>query len=206
MGPASILVGTMNPTNHDRSDDEDPEFDLADLLDRYRDWLLKFVEREARGLLRRESGDDLVGGVHLRALQQEEGFDYRSDEEFLGWLKLIARQQIADRHDYWKAQRRQATHMLRVTSRETTQGAQLEGKITGPETWTARREMMEIATRAITLLLPRDRQVVQMVTDGDSVAAVAKKINVSRAAAEQARSRAMRRFSKLVELLAKGEK
>jgi len=174
---------------------------LADLLQSERTALVQFVEREARGLLKKESAEDLVQGVHLRALQQEAAFTYRSDAEFFGWLKIIARQHIADRHDYWMALRRRATRMLRVTSSDATIGVQLEGKITGPTTFAARREMMELGAKAISLLLPRDQEIVRLVTEGAATKEVAAALGLAPSAAEQARHRAMQRFSKLVEML-----
>lgn len=186
-------------------DEERHAEELAQRLDSQRAWLGRFVELEGRGLLKRESAEDLVGAIHLKALEQAAGFRYEGDEGLRGWLRRIGRQVLADRHDYWSAARRRATRMLRITSRETVSGMQAPGRMTGPFTVAARRELVEAAARAMLLLLPRDQEVVKMVTAGQNVKEVAAALGVSEAAAEQARHRAMQRFGKLVDLLVRGE-
>lgn len=182
---------------------------LAALLERHRAALLRWVERHARGLLRHEGAEDVVQGVHLRALKQEAQFSYRGDPEFLAWLFLIARQHVADRHDYWSALRRQAGDVLRVTvsggggSDSVAPGVNPAGEGIGPGTYAARREMVEIATRALDVMLPRDRDIIKMIGRGRSNAEVAQHLGLSYDAAEQAKRRAIERFRKTVELLSR---
>ena len=183
---------------------------FARFLDRTRDQLGKWVEREARGLLKRESVDDVVAGIHARALSQLEGFELRSDAEGFNWLKTIARQHVLDRQKYFAALRRQGGEMLRITSAslgdtpDARPGVQVAGRMTGQVTYAMRREAIDLAAKAIASLLPRDQEIVRRTVDGASVEDVAKEFRMSYDAAEQARRRAMERFKKAYELLSRG--
>ena len=98
--------------------------DLGELLGSHRAMLERFLREHGAGLLRYESVDDLVQGVHLRALQGGAAFEYRSAPEFRAWLFAVARRHIADRHDHWLAQKRGAGRVLRYTlSGEGSSGA-----------------------------------------------------------------------------------
>ena len=179
---------------------------LPDLLDRHRQALLRIVANEARGLSRKDSIEDLVQDICLRALRQEGQFTYSSDGEFLAWLKLIARQQIADRHDYWSALRRQAGHLLRITSSSSSgsdpsPSVRPAGRSTGPATFADRREMLELASKSLSMMLERDRELVRRVSLGDDISDLAKYLNSSYSAAEIAKRRALERFRKTFELL-----
>ena len=179
---------------------------LADLLERHRAELLRLVASEARGLLNRESANDLVQDICLRALRQEDQFSYRGDREFLGWIRRIARQQIADRHDYWSALRRQAGHLLRITSSSpfesgATQAVHPIGKTTGPATFADRREMLELAAKSLALMLERDRELVRRVNLGHDIPQLAEYLGVTYDAAEAAKRRALERFRKTFELV-----
>ncbi len=182
---------------------------FARFLDRTRDQLGKWVEREARGLLKRESVDDVVAGIHARALSQLEGFELRSDAEGFNWLKTIARQHVLDRQKYFAALRRQGGEMLRITSAslgdtpDARPGVQVAGRMTGQVTYAMRREAIDLAAKAIASLLPRDQEIVRRTVDGASVEDVAKEFRMSYDAAEQARRRAMERFKKAYEVLAR---
>ncbi len=183
---------------------------FARFLDRTRDQLGKWVEREARGLLKRESVDDVVAGIHARALSQLEGFELRTDAEGFNWLKTIARQHVLDRQKYFAALRRQGGEMLRITSAslgdtpDARPGVQVAGRMTGQVTYAMRREAIDLAAKAIASLLPRDQEIVRRTVDGASVEDVAKEFRMSYDAAEQARRRAMERFKKAYELLSRG--
>ncbi len=186
-------------------DGERPE--LSELLARHRGALMKFVERNAQGLLKHESADDLTQGVHLRAMKQVEQFEYRGEREFLAWLHVIAKQHIGDRHDYWSALRRDAGSALRITvsdgSASTAGGVNPPSLGSGPATFAMRREMIEIASRAIACLLPRDQQLVRAACRGDSIADIAKELGIAYDAAEKAKARAFERFKKTFELVAR---
>jgi len=173
---------------------------LAELLERHRAALSRFVHLRAGGLKRHESADDLIQGIHLRALRQEDGFTYRSDNEFFAWLVIIARQHFGDRNDHWNALRRHATVVLRITTSEKTQasspGVQPAGQQTGPLTFAERREQIQIATRVLATLGERDQQIIEYVSAGRSIQEVADVLGIEYAAAEIARRRALERFRK----------
>lgn len=180
---------------------------LSKLLELHREALLRWTNKNARGLLKRESADDVVQGIQLRALKQEAQFTYRGEKEFLAWVFLVAKQHVADRHDYWSALRREAGKMLRVTasdakaSRASIAGINPAAEGIGPGTYASRREMMEIAARALDVMLPRDREIIQLVGQGRSNDEIAEALAVGYDAAEQAKRRALERFKKTVELL-----
>lgn len=179
---------------------------LSKLLDGHRAQLLRHVERSAQGLLRHESGEDVVQGIHLRALRQAGQFEYRSDREFWAWLMLVARQYVGDRHDYWTALRRQGGRMLRVTASAASEsggGVDPAALLAGASTFASRREMMEIAARAIALMLPRDQELVKSVARGDSIEEMAAALGIQYDAAEQAKRRALDRFRKTFELVSR---
>jgi RNA polymerase sigma factor (sigma-70 family) len=182
---------------------------LLAALERTHDPLVAYLQREAKGLLARESIDDVVQGVHVRALRQAAQVELRSDGEFFNWLKIVARQHVLDRQKYWGALRRQGGAMLRITASPASSdagGAGFEpaGAWTGPATYAMRREMIELAASAVKTLLPRDQELVRYTTDGVPIEEIAKLLGVSYDAAEQARRRAMERFRKSYELLTRG--
>lgn len=185
------------------------EAELLPLLERTRGTLTAYLEREARGLLARESIDDVVQGVHVRALRQAEQLQIRSDGEFFNWLKIVARQHVLDRQKYWSALRRQGGAMLRITAAPSSTSAGGSGidpaaNVTGPATYAMRREMVELAGKAVKTLLPRDQELVRYSTDGMPIEQIASLLGLSYDAAEQARRRAMERFKKAYELLTRG--
>lgn len=185
------------------------EAELTPLLERTRGTLTAYLEREARGLLARESIDDVVQGVHVRALRQAAQLEIRSDGEFFNWLKIVARQHVLDRQKYWSALRRQGGAMLRITAAPSSttggpRGIDPAAGITGPATYAMRREMIELAGKAVKTLLPRDQELVRYSTESMPIEQIAKLLGVSYDAAEQARRRAMERFKKAFELLTRG--
>ena len=169
---------------------------LADLLVEYRDDLAVFVRARAGRLTRYEGIDDLVQGVHLRALERGGEFSYRGREPFLAWMYLVARRYLADRHAHWSALRRKPASLVRLTQAgdQATTG-------TGPTTYAARREMLTLAVRALAILPPTDRRMVQWESEGVSLKERAERLEMSYAAADSARRRALERFRKTYELL-----
>jgi RNA polymerase sigma factor (sigma-70 family) len=174
---------------------------LADLLVTHRETLLGIVRARGAGLLRYETAEDLVQGIHLHALSVGEHFEYRSEPEFLGWLRRVADQHIANRHRYWKAQKRRATRMLRITRMAATSthqpgGVEPAADQPGASTFAVQREMVVQATRALEMLLPRDQEIIRRTTEGWSIARIAEELGMTHGAAERARLRAQERFRK----------
>ena len=187
---------------------EDPAPALGELLERHRDALRRLVERRGKGLLSFESPDDLVQGIHLRALEVADRFAYRGEREFLGWIARLARQHFADRHEYWSALKRNPRGLLRLSSLASTLGARPRpgappSPTPGPATLASRREEVDLALRAIGLLLPRDQMLVRWIGEDLPIAEVASRLGISPDAAERARRRAVERLRKAYSLVSR---
>lgn len=184
-----------------------PARDLASLLVAWRGDLAAFVQRHAAGLLRFESADDLVQGIHLRALERGGGFEFRGEKEFLAWMHALARTYLADRRAHWAALKRGPGRLLRLTAGATGTSdpravAEPAATGTGASTFASRREQLTIAVKALSVLLPRDRDLVQWHADGVPPAEQAERLGISREAASRASLRAVERFRKAFRLLA----
>jgi len=171
---------------------------LDELLPAYRDDLLRFVQRHAGRLLRYETAEDLLQGIHLRALERGGTFRYRGREPFLQWLFTMARQYLADRHAHWSALRRRPARLVRLT--EGAGG--VPGGGTGPVTFADRRDQLARAVRTLALLSARDRSLVQWASDGVPLREQATRLGLGYAAAKSASRRALDRFRKLYARLA----
>lgn len=168
---------------------------LEELLTRHRETLVRYFRKHGAYLRRYEASEDLVQGVHLHAVRHRDKFDYRGEPQFVAWLLRLARQHLADRIAHWKALKRDAGPMMRLSFSGT--GLEPAGSRTGPITYASRKEQLRLATLAMDGLPPRDREIVSLMTDGAGVATVAERLGVSGAAAQRARLRAMDRFRKI---------
>ena len=179
---------------------------LAELLIQQRDSLLRFVQREGAGLLKFESSEDLVQGIHHRALLTEGQFQYRSEGDFAGWIFTLARAYIADRHEHWSALKRGRGKLLRLTwsggdSRDPGVAPTPAGSLTGPLTWADRREQLRLAVKVLGALPPRDQQLVRWMSQGLSLEEQAGRLGISREAAQRAAHRSVERYRKAFQLL-----
>lgn len=180
---------------------------LAALLVAHDAWLRSLLAGQARGLLRFEPLDDLVQGTHARALAEAGRFAYRGDAEFRAWLATLARRHIGDRHDHYRACKRRATRVLRITladGHRTAAGATrgvspLSGKA-GPATVAERRELVVLAIQALGALMPRDRDLVRWTSEGISIEEQAQRLGISYEAAQRAVLRAQERLRATFEL------
>lgn len=182
-------------------------FDLREQLDFHRESLKRFVEREARGLFAHESADDLVQGIHLRALQAASQYVHRSEREFLGFIATLARRHIADRHEHWTALRRSAGTLLRITlspPADSAPGVQPASLSAGPATFAARREQIGLAVKALDQLAERDRQLIEWQTADVPIEEIAKRLGVTYDAAKHARQRAIEKFQEVARRLGLG--
>lgn len=182
------------------------EAPLSELLEEHRDALARFLQREAQGLLRFEGIDDLVQGVHLKALKGEDRFRWEGEKAFIGWLFQLARQHIADVNAHWKALKRNAGPVLRVTltggdSASGALGVQPIASITGPLTFAARREHFEVAMRALATLPERDRLLIERTSRGATIEELSAELDLSYEAAQKARRRALQRFQQAFRVL-----
>jgi RNA polymerase sigma factor (sigma-70 family) len=181
--------------------------DLASLLVAWRGDLLAFTQRHAAGLLRFETAEDLVQGIHLRALERGTGFAFRGEKEFLSWMHTLARHYFVDRRAHWAALKRGSSPLLRLTADATGTAdpravAEPAATGTGASTFASRREQLTIAAKALTVLLPRDRDLVVWHADGVPLAEQAQRLGISHDAASRAALRAVERFRKAFRLLA----
>lgn len=174
---------------------------LPDLLVRHRDRVAVIVRHEARGLLRFETEEDLVQGIHLRALERGSSFAWQGEGPFFAWLRRIAETFLADRRAYWGALKRRSGRVYRLTAGGFGTGGtggvpEPAATGTGPSTFAARRERLLLVAKTLDALLPRDRDLVRWTADGLEVEEVAARLGVSYEAAGKARQRALDRFRK----------
>jgi len=187
--------------------DQKPQ--LTDLLAAHRSRLTGFVRQEAKGLLRYESEDDLVQGIHMHALSVAGRFQYRSEKEFIAWLFTLARQHLVDRRRYFSAARRDGGHVLRVTvagaAATQPRGVDPSAQMTGPGTLADRREQLELAARVVALLSDRDRKLIHWMSESLPLEEAARRLDLTYEAAKRARLRAIDRFRATFELLSAPE-
>ncbi len=186
------------------TDDTPP--DLIKLLIQHRDQLERAIRQKAAGLIRFESANDLVQGIHMHALRVEEKFEYLGDQAFKGWLMKIAEQHIADRHRYWNAKKRKAERMIQLSGTQS-EGSESPGRVdpvspnTGPFSFAAREDDVDLALEAIKVLKERDQQFVHWMSEGLSTGEVAERLEITESAAERGRLRAIERFRKAFEII-----
>lgn len=178
--------------------------DFAKLLEEYRGDLERFLARRAGWILRYETPEDLLQGLHVRALERGRDFEYRGKEPFLKWLYTVARTHLADRHAYWSALKRRSANLLRLTSggtpRDPDSVREPAGERTGPSTFADRREQLAIAVKALAVLPDRDRKLVRWSSEGVDLPEQAERLGLSYEACKRARQRALERFRKAFRL------
>jgi hypothetical protein len=74
------------------------------------------------------------------------------------------------------------------------------GEDTGPQTFADRREQLDVAVKALALLLPRDQNLVRWASEGVDIQEQASRLGLSYDAAERAGARACERFRKAFRL------
>lgn len=169
--------------------------------------LLRFVERRAGGaLVRMESPEDLAQDVLARALRNAANFEWRDEAGLRAWLFEVARNHLQDRRVYWSALKRAGTAVLRLNGEFEGDDAlreigDLAASVTGPSTFASRREQLAVAAKALALLLPRDRELVEGVAHGLSASEHALRLGLSTQAVESARKRALERLRKTFRLV-----
>jgi len=184
--------------------------ELAGRLEEHRDRLGRFVQRHAGRTLRFETVDDLIQDIHLRSIGQAAQFTYRSEPEFEAWMLRIARGHLADRYDYWTATKRGPERLLRLTRAEgdssDPQAVRMPARDTaGPATRAGDSDELLRAEKALGLLLPRDAEMVRAHADGSTLEDEALRLEITYAAAQKARLRALQRYRKAFAVLALGE-
>ena len=178
---------------------------LRELLVKHRRDLARFLQHKAGWLLRYEPADDLLQGLHVRALEQVGNFEYRGREPFLAWIYEVARHHLVSRRRYWGRLKRRPAALVRLTSGGTTNGhspVDPADTATGPVTFAERREQLTVAVKAMEVLLDRDQELVRWESEGLETPEIAARLGISVEAARRAKSRALERFRQAYELLA----
>lgn len=178
-----------------------PGEELATLLVRHRGVIERLMAREGQALLRFETVEDLVQGVCEHALRVAARFEYEGDEKFVGWLREVAHQHLADRHRYWAALKRGSARVLHLSwsGVSGTAGGRVRPPTTtatGPSTYAVRREQLALAVRALALLSERDRQLVRWMSEDVAIEEQARRLALSADSARRAGARALERFRK----------
>lgn len=179
---------------------------LDELLVAKRPALRALVAREAGGLLRYQTADDLVQTIHVRALEKRAQFTDQGDDAFVGWLFTVARRVLADRRAHWSALKRRSGRLLRYTASVTRTAdpravAEPQADQSGPSTFAARREQIVLATKALDLLLERDQKLVRWSAEGVDLDEQARLLGLTYTAVSQAKKRALDRFRKAFTLV-----
>ena len=157
---------------------DNPPVSLGELLIRHRPHLLRLVQRKARGLLRYETADDLVQGIHLGALESSRHFEYQGEPAFVSWLNTIAERQLLMAVRYHSARKRDI-------SRERFAGTSPSHPADQPSPSAAavQGEMTALIRNAVLRLPTLERRVVEMHSfEGRSFARVAQELALSGAA------------------------
>lgn len=179
---------------------------LETLLLRYRQELIPFMQRHGGLALRYETVEDLLQGVHVRALERRDAFAYAGEKPFLEWVHGIARSHLVDRSRYWGARKRSPARLLRLTGADgggpdTSAAAEPAGRRTGPGTFAQRRELLSLAVKAVSTLSARDRDLVTWHAEGLSIQDMVGRLGLTYEATQRAQLRALERFRKAYRLL-----
>jgi RNA polymerase sigma factor (sigma-70 family) len=173
--------------------------------------LTGFLGRNASAtLLRFETAEDLYQGFASQALARSERFQDRGEGSASAWLHELGRNYLRDRHRHWSALKRGSGNVLRsgLGAPISTAGPRSHGfggeptaGQAGPASIAARREELVLAAKALALLLPRDRLLVEWSAEEVPVHEMAQRIGLTPDAASKARSRALERLRKTHELV-----
>jgi DNA-directed RNA polymerase specialized sigma24 family protein len=172
--------------------------------------LIEFLGRHApAALLRFETPEDLAQGVASEALASADRFTWEGEPQTRAWLFRVARRHVADRTDHWMALKRRSGPLLRLDATRTGSagGGTPEPAITqtGPSTFAFRREQLRLTTKALALLLPRDRDLVTWASEGVPLAEQAERLGIAYRAVSKAGQRAFDRFRKTYELVSRAD-
>lgn len=168
----------------------------------------RLVREEAgAALLRFDSVSDLVQGAMREGVRAASGFEERGEDAFRAWVYQIARRHLNARREYWFACKRNAGPLLRLSLSGADRTIHLDPSDarTGPATVAFRREQMILMTRAIAMLMPRDRDIVTWVGRGERSPEIASRLGITDGAAEKARTRALERLRKAFTIIERSQ-
>lgn len=179
---------------------------LEDLLIELSGEVADEVARRARGaLLRFETVQDLTQGAAQAVLRAAPTFTWRGREAGRGWILRVVESHVEDRRRHWSSLKRQGGTLLRLDAGGLPSGSEaafdLATSETGPSTFAHRRELLVLAARALELLLPRDRELVEGDAAGLTLEELGRRLDLGPDAVQKARVRALERFRKAFELV-----
>jgi RNA polymerase sigma factor (sigma-70 family) len=179
--------------------------DMDELVAAHRPALMSYVANHAgRPLLRFDTVEDLVQGAILEALNSADGFEARSEEECRSWLFTVTHRHLIRRREYWFSMKRDSSKVAKLTltgSRGDATSIPIPYKGSGPVTHYDRRDLVLRVTKAMAMLLPRDRELLRFAAEGASTKELAERLDMTEASAGQARLRAFDRLRKAYRLL-----
>ncbi|MCA9321600.1 MAG: sigma-70 family RNA polymerase sigma factor [Planctomycetes bacterium] len=172
---------------------------VDDLLQRHLSGLYAFVRLNSSELLRsKESHADLVQSTCRELLENLEGFEYRSENEFKRWLFAAALNKIRKRMRYYRAEKRDLAREVRTrqtTDSTTLDFAALYAGIGSPSDHALVSEQLDRIERIFETLTEEQRQVMTLVRIvGLSHSEVAEQLGLSVEAARKIYSRASARL------------
>ncbi|MCP3914246.1 MAG: RNA polymerase sigma factor [bacterium] len=158
--------------------------------------LVRFVRRRAQGrLLRYETVEDLAQAITARALSGSAGFEGDDPVRFWAWLYKVALNHLDDRRAYWMALKRYAGSTARLALADSGDGVgEPAGNESGPATRAERREMLVVVARALAGLAERDRQLLELASQGASDAEIGVELGMAGESAGRAKRRALERL------------
>jgi RNA polymerase sigma factor (sigma-70 family) len=179
--------------------------DFNQRIEDHRDMLTGYLARHAGPpLLRFDTVDDLVQGTILEALGSASDFQLRTQEEWRAWLFTLARRHVMRRREYWFSLKRDSRAVVKLTL-TGSRGSQAELSIpdpsSGPVTRADRSELQLRITKAMAMLLPRDREIVRLSAEGSTTEDLSQHLEITKESASQARLRAFGRLKKAYQVL-----
>lgn len=168
---------------------------LERLLAMHQGPLRAFVRLRVGPALRaRESASDIVQSAVREVLQHLDRFQGNGEAGFRAWLYATALRKIADRADYWGAQKRDAAREVRLDAATDSEGdlAAVYESLASPSLMAAGRETLERLERAMDGLGDEQREVIVLSRiAGLSHAELGERLGCSEATARQRVFRAL---------------
>ena len=174
------------------------------LLERTLPSLGAFVRLRCGPVLRaHESASDIVQSACRDVLGQLDKFRWNGESGFRAWLFTAAMRKIADRAEYWKAQKRDSAREVRLVTRDDdgdTRVADVYRTVCTPSQVAVGRELMERIERAFESLTDEQREVIALARiAGLSHADIAQRMGWTEVNARQKLYRALAALSEVLD-------
>lgn len=142
----------------------------------------------------RESSLDIVQSVFRRVLMDLPKFEYRGPNGFRNWLLTYAENQLRNREQFHRAERRSPAHEADMSL------SQLYASICTPSQLLSAKEQIERFERAFAGLPPKDQELILLARfEHLSHAAIGQRLGLTEAASKKALSRALVRLASRLE-------